>query len=207
MLLPGGGHRAFLWTDGTMQDLGTLGGTESIAYDVNADGEIVGASAVDLTEQCGFLWHRGQMRNLGTLGGTWSEATAISDAAQIVGASRTATDSDEHACRWSHGVLQDLGTLPGCLVSRANDINHVGQVVGYCLPSGPRSRTSPSRSRGGAFLYTDATGMVDLNTRIDPKSAWELDTATALNDAGQIVGNGRHRGRTRGFRLTPLIGR
>jgi hypothetical protein len=58
----------------------------------------------------------------------------------------------------------------------------------------------------GAFLYSDAMGMVDLNTRIDPRLGWELDAAAAINDAGQIVGSGRHHGKARAFLLTPLGG-
>jgi probable HAF family extracellular repeat protein len=248
LLLTGGGHRAFLWQDGRVQDLGTLGGDESVARDVNAAGDVVGVSAtVDFTERRAFLWRQGEMRNLGTLGGSWSEATAINGAGQIVGFSRTATDTDAHACRWSHSVLQDLGTLRDCLVSRANGINHAGllpgpapeaglrrsakpgppegaspfasrandingagQIVGNSQPFGPfepRPTTSPGQSRSRAFLYTDATGMIDLNDRIDPKLGWELDDATALNDLGQIVGNGRHHGKARAFRLTPLHAR
>lgn len=44
--------------------------------------------------------------------------------------------------------------------------------------------------------------MVDLNTRIDSRLGWELDAAAAINDAGQIVGSGRHHGKARAFLLT-----
>jgi probable HAF family extracellular repeat protein len=143
-----------------------------------------------------------RMLNLGTLGGSRSEARAINDAGVVVGQSRAIGVPGEHACRWSHGVLQDLGVLPGRLISPANDINNAGQIVGdsrsdlliVAVPQG-----SPMT---GAFLYTESAGMVDLNTRIDPRSGWELDAAAAINDARQIVGSGRHHGKARAFLLT-----
>jgi len=43
---------------------------------------------------------------------------------------------------------------------------------------------------GHAFLYTDGTGIRDLNNLIDPSLGWELLRANAINDQGQIVGLG-----------------
>jgi probable HAF family extracellular repeat protein len=193
-----------------------LGGADSVAYDLNAAGDVVGASStVDFsdyrrgppfTEQRAFLWRQGRMFNLGTLGGNRSEARAINDAGVVVGQSRTTGNSGEHACRWSHGSLQDLGALPGRFVSRANDVNNAGQVVGDSQSVIMIVSVPPGSSRAGAFLYTDATGIVDLNTRIDPQLGWDLDGAAAINDAGQIVGSGRHHGRARAFLLTPVVG-
>jgi probable HAF family extracellular repeat protein len=202
-----GPSRAFLWTNGTIRDLGTLAGEESGATDVNASGQVVGRSSVDpLTSSSrAFLWIDGQMRNLGTLGGSWSVATAINDAGVVVGSSRTPDDKETHACRWAQEVLWDLGTLRGDGESRANDINASGQIVGYTDLGPPAASAPPDDSGPRAFLYTDATGMVDLNTRIDRNVGWELHIATAINNAGQIVGAGSHRGKSRPFRLTPII--
>jgi probable HAF family extracellular repeat protein len=70
-----------------------------------------------------------------------------------------------------------------------------GQVVGK------------SGSAGGvthAFVYDG--GMVNLNSRLPAGSGWELVEATAINDAGQIVGYGRHENHIRAFLLTSGAG-
>ena len=39
---------------------------------------------------------------------------------------------------------------------------------------------------------------------IPPESGWQLQEATDINDAGQIVGHGLIDGETHGFVLTPV---
>jgi hypothetical protein len=46
--------------------------------------------------------------------------------------------------------------------------------------------------------------MVNLNSRLPAGSGWELVEATAINEAGQIAGYGRHEDRLRAFLLTPM---
>ena len=41
-----------------------------------------------------------------------------------------------------------------------------------------------------AFLYSSKTGMVDLNSLLPADSGWVLTTANAINNKGQIVGQG-----------------
>jgi hypothetical protein len=47
--------------------------------------------------------------------------------------------------------------------------------------------------------------MVDLNDCLDDSGAgWTLGDAMAINDLGQIVGNGWHEGTIHAFLLTPV---
>jgi probable HAF family extracellular repeat protein len=68
-----------------MRDLGTLGGMTSLAYGINATGQVTGESTTAANELHAFLWENGVMRNLGTLGGTDSRAFGINNLGQVVG--------------------------------------------------------------------------------------------------------------------------
>src|SRR5690349_6273383 len=57
----------FLWRNGHMIDLGTLGGRNSSASSVNDRGEIVGSSQTTDGSYHSFLWRAGHMRDLGPL--------------------------------------------------------------------------------------------------------------------------------------------
>jgi len=110
-----GQPHAFLWTaaDG-MRDLGTLGGTVSMALAINNRTEVVGSSgrAFLWTEQAGIV-------DVGTLGGRTSCANDINDLGCIVGVSQTGASDRRgqpvtHAfLRTPDGSMLDLGTLDG----------------------------------------------------------------------------------------------
>src|SRR2546428_10824145 len=77
----------------TITDLGTLGGTASIAFGVNNVGQVVGDSNTTTSgiRPHAFLWQNGAMTDLGTLGGTFSTASGISNFGQGVGVSDTSS--------------------------------------------------------------------------------------------------------------------
>lgn len=140
---------------GALHDLGTLGGTQSLARAVNGAGDIVGwAYPFGLAAQRAFLWHDGSMAELGTFGGNVSDARGINDAGIIVGSAFTA-DPLERAFWWQSGVMHDLGTLGGSQ-SRAYGINQWNDIVGWAMPA--------TDDRFHAFLSKPNSELYDLGT-------------------------------------------
>lgn len=87
---PGAGPtRAFRWTRrGGIQDLGTLGGDLSLAWGINAKGDVVGQSSDASGASQAFLWtERHGMQGLGTLGGPYGNALSINTQGVVVGES------------------------------------------------------------------------------------------------------------------------
>src|ERR1039457_1951781 len=76
----------------TVTDLGTLGGTFSIAYGINDKGEVDGFATVPGDGAAhAFVWRRSALVDLGTLGGPNSQSfIGPSEALQAAGQSETA---------------------------------------------------------------------------------------------------------------------
>ena len=158
-------------------------------YLEDADGD----KYAEVVQYWGFLledpdndgFHTGAIAvaNLGALGSRqYTFANDINNLGQIVGASVGARNNQGlHAVLWQDGVMQDLGTLPKEVSSRAFGISDTGLVVGY------------SQLGGGSyphpFLWQDGR-MTALNTMIPADSGWTLRYANAVNDRGEIVGTG-----------------
>jgi len=68
-----------------MKDLGTLGGTGSVAYAVNDAGQVVGYSQTATGDTHAFLYSGGIMMDLGTFGGRTSYAFGINKLGQVTG--------------------------------------------------------------------------------------------------------------------------
>ena len=117
--LASGELHAFRWEDGVMTDLGTLGGTSSVAQPL-------------LPASCNLGPHPGAFG--GTLVGTFSLANGINNRGQVVGRSIAASGAD-HAFLWHKGAMADLNDLipgsSGWLLVEAAGINSAGEIVGF----------------------------------------------------------------------------
>jgi len=137
-----GQPHAFRWTAATgIQYLGTLGGLESAAFGVSADGSVViGRSTNAANTRRAFRWTAaGGMKDLGSLGGVGSEAFDVSaDGSIVVGDAQDAS-GQSRAFRWTAATgMKSLSALysgsigSGSYLAFANGISADGQhVVGY----------------------------------------------------------------------------
>jgi probable HAF family extracellular repeat protein len=181
-----GEQRAYLYSNGSVTEIGTLGGNGSGGNAINNLGQIVGSAATVSEDSHAFLYDPiGGMIDLGALGNGQSEAMSLNDHGHVVG--YFSFDGNSHAFLYD-GSMQDLGTINGDATSLALDINNSGQIVGL----------SDSR----AMLYENNV-MHDLNELIPNDSGWILRDARSINDAGQIVGRGELNGDQTWFLLTP----
>ncbi|HVH47547.1 MAG TPA: hypothetical protein VM925_34665 [Labilithrix sp.] len=205
---------AFFWDDGSMVDLGTLGGSESHALAMNDRGEAVGYAALKggTVATRATLWRNGEIVDLGELGGGFSIAGDINAAGQIVGNSLT-TAKETHAFLWENGVLQDLGTLGGNF-SSATRINDRGQVLGHSSVPGEVDKHVFLWERGvmtdlgkgdpgeinaqGNVLMGDSPNVYlwrdGARTQIVPFGDAVATGYRDLNDVGQVIGRAQRPG-------------
>ncbi len=193
---------AFLWSGGTMKDLGGLGGGFSTPSAINCRGQVTVIS-FDPTNRHfqSFLWSDGQRIPLAPLGGQFVEAAAINDAAQVVGAVSDVTDRHAVAAVWApSGAGRALGTIGSDPGSIALGINAHGVVVGG---SGAVD-FSTAAAYSHAFVWQGDGPPEDLNTLIARGAPLTLNVAYAVNDRGEIAGLGSNAaGETHAFVLVP----
>jgi len=176
---------SFIWNEeGGMKDLGTLGGTCTLAAALNDHGQVVGTSNLtgDIQEHA-FLWQEGSMQDLGgSLGGDYTGAFAMNYVGKAVGYAFLSGDSAYHAALWTAvGKMTDLGVVGNDACSFAGAVNAQTQVVGA---SSPTCDFDYAR----AILWEDGS-LVNLNTLISDHSGFHVRIAENINDRGEIVAN------------------
>jgi hypothetical protein len=142
---------------------------------------------------------------------------AVNEAGTVIVGHYTPPATIGRAYRWTFNGLSgdaplglDLGTTPGPVPetrrSLAQGVSEDGsKVVGYALRY---DATVPaSQYPKVAFLWTEATGMVELNAYLPTVGVnldgWDLRVANGISADGRvIVGTGIHNGLTRGFIVT-----
>ena len=182
-------HHPFIWEKGKgMKDLGSFGGVQTASVNgLNERGEVVGGLYLPGDQQIHpFLWDGAKLIDLTAppFGGSGNgEANWINEAGEVVGNSGLPTlcpggnGQVQHAFLFRKGTIADLGTLSETPNSAAIFINSKSQVVGLSFAC--------DFSIFDAFLW-EQDGMVDLNTRISPKSPFHLYWAGFIDDHGEI---------------------
>ena len=146
------GPHAVMWdADGSVHDLGNLGGTGNpgllgignVAFAINNQSQVTGVSVMpDEVNTHAFLWTAASgMRDLGTLpGDNISAGLGMNNVGDVVGASIAGPDplsGVPKAVVWHSGVITDLNTVvptdTSLFLLTAFMINDVGQVAGFGL--------------------------------------------------------------------------
>jgi probable HAF family extracellular repeat protein len=173
---------AFVWSNGTMTDLGTLGGNFSQGVAINGSGEVVGESAAKNPGPDGaFLSNGHGIKPLSAPAFVYG----INDSGQIVGQCRDSMLLQSYACVVSsNGAITALpesnpdieclyiNTISPANIPAAVAINTNGQVLGNCFES----------AGGLAIVWTSDTPTVL------PTLGGVASSGTAISSNGQVVG-------------------
>lgn len=193
--------RGFIYQNGRMQALPTLGGTHSFATGINNRNQVVGwAQTKKLDDTCNgttaklqfraVMWepNRNRKTELRPLGNhSTSAATAINERGQVVGISGDCDQavgrfSARNAVLWDNGKVIKLPDLGGTAWHTPMAINERGDVVGFSNPKDPRDDRGDFIAR--AFLWTKRGGIVEIG-RLPGDSTSQ---ALGINIWGQVVG-------------------
>jgi probable HAF family extracellular repeat protein len=208
--------RCFVWENGVLTDVGTLGGTFCRGHSINNLGHVVGESTLSNGDTHAFIWdQQNGIRDLGTLGGRFSRAVAINDRGEVTGSSTPAgVNPGTLAFIWdATNGMRALPTLPNGVNHTGESINNNGDVVGEApVREGQTQVFHAFIVRGGAiqdlgfprdafvFDINDSAQVVgvfaDVNRQVHP-FLWQNGVAQELgffadsiNNKGQIVGDG-----------------
>jgi probable HAF family extracellular repeat protein len=172
-------YHAFVWSNGTMTDLGTLGGNFSQGNSINLSGEVVGSAQTKAGISDAFLWNGSKMTDLTTsaLSSLSSPSVAwINDSGQIAGTfghnplAQPFLDSNGKITELPLPSYASASPATGC---SAGMINNNGVVLGGC---------DDANSYSHGVIWQNGT-VTDLGTLGGPQTG-----AAAINNLNQVVG-------------------
>ena len=176
--MPDGSQRGFLFKDGVLTDVGTIGGSATVVTTVTEAGGAYGWVKGPDGQQHAFLFHNGSLFNLTPSGFRASNIRAVNRKGQAIGG---AIDGGGKNFAFvvtpgAAGPVIDFIALLAGGASSAQDISDSGFVVG--------TASTPDGLSSHPFVYgIDTKTITDLGTFGGPSG-----TATDVNEAGDVTG-------------------
>lgn len=144
----------------------------TIAYDVNAAGQVAAVLEDEDGRQHGVLFEKGKIVELSLQGG-YSDAKAINQLGTVVGSAQTPARHWRAFIYEKSSGMRELGTLGGAS-SYGMALNGAGHAVGFA---------DTASGDFHAFLHVAGEPMSDLGTL-----GGKISYASGINNQGQVVG-------------------
>jgi uncharacterized membrane protein len=176
---------AVYWKNSVPHSLGLCCG--GVLKAVNERGDMIGDAYDDHGHYHAFRWSPESGQQSIDPADSYSSAIALNSAGHVllqVGSGAYLHDGRN---------LRHLD-LSAKFYNSAQSLNDCDVVVGAYGPDSEHYR---------AFLWSGTAGFRDLNSFVPETSGWELQSAAAINNRGEIVGSGELHGDDRGFVLIP----
>jgi len=159
---PNGANRAFVYSNGVRQDLGTVGGTSSTAFGINDAGQIAVGSADSQGKLRPAIYSQGSMQVPTPLQGLINGvALAINSTGDITGA----------------------GLGGGFVLTAGGTLRFLGsQAIGYGINDAGQVTGNTSVGSARAFLYEDEI------LRVFGTLGGEESVGAAINESGVVTG-------------------
>lgn len=182
-------NHAFLFDGAVLQDLGALGELFSVGLGINGMGQVTGATQVPGEYGSRPFFHDGiAMRVITVPDMVHSVGRAINDRGEVTGFISTEDSQGNlvqpYAFLYDGSAVKNLGSLGGGR-SQGHGINTHGHVVGD-------STTASGEEHAFVYMNSEMYDLNDLLFGLGLGVEIELWDAYGINDAGQIVANGRY---------------